>query len=201
MADPITLTLMAVSTATQYIGAQRQAQAMEYAAKSAEQMGQYNAQIAVNNMVAEQNDIAYARRAEELKRAQTLQKSEMERKAITSELSSKIAAQRVKAPTFGGTFSDVFRAKERQGYDRLAAFDFGVSQETAGLSASIRDADRQLGYAYQRGMADRDLTLRTAANQATQFRNKASSIRTEAFANFAAGGAEVGAFGSDKGIF
>lgn len=176
-----------LSSATQYVGAQRQAKAMEQSAKSAEEMGKYNAQIAVNNMVGEQGDIAYARRAEELKKAQILQKAQMERKSLTSDIAQQVAAQKVKAPTFGGTFSTVFAAKEQEGYDRLAAFDFGVSQETAALSASIMDADRQLGYSYQRGMADRDLTLRTAANQATQFRNKASSIRTQAFADLGAG--------------
>ena len=201
MADPLTLTFMAISTATQYIGAQRQAKAMEYSAQAAEEMGRYNAQVDVNNMVAEQGDIAYARRAEELKKAQALKSAEMERKAITSELKEKVAAKRVAMPTFGGTFSDVLRASEKVGYDRLAAFDFGVSQETAALSSSIRDADRQLAYSYQRGMASRDLTLRTAANQATQFRNKASSIRTQAFANLASGVASMGSFASDKNMF
>lgn len=181
------LIMMAISSAVQYVGAQRQAKAMEQSAKSAEEMGKYNAQIEVNNMVAEQQDIAYAQRAEELKKSQALQKAQMERKAVTADLASKMAASKVKAPTFGGTFSDVFRAQEREGYDRLAAFDFGLSQETAGYSAAIKDADRQLGYAYQRGMASRDLTLRTAANQATQFRNKASSIRTQAFADLGSG--------------
>jgi hypothetical protein len=201
MADPVTLVFMAVSTATQYIGAQRQAKAAEYAADAAEQQGKYNAQIDVNNMVAEQGDIAYAQRAEELKKAQALQKSEMERKAITSELASKIATQKVRMPTFGGSFSDTLRASEQVGYDRLAAFDFGVSQETAALSSSIRDADRQLAYSYQRGLANRDLTLRTAANQATQYRNKASAARTQGFADLAGGFASMGAFASDSGMF
>lgn len=181
------LVLTLISSATQYMGAQRQAKAMEQSAKSAEEMGKYNAQVAVNNMVGEQGDIAYARRAEELKKAQILKKAEMEGKALSSDVAQQIAAAQVKAPTFGGTYSSVFAAKEQEGFDRLAAFDFGVSQETAALSASIMDADRQLGYSYQRGMADRDLTLRAAANQATQFRNKASSIRTQAFADLGAG--------------
>ena len=174
---------------------------MEYSAKAAEDMGKYNAQIDVNNMVAEQGDIAYARSVEELKKSQALQKAEIERKSITSELQEKIAAKKVAMPTFGGSFSDVLRASEKVGYDRLAAFDFGVSQETAALSASIRDADRQLAYAYQRGMANRDITLRTAANQATQYRNKASSIRTQAFADLAGGFVEMGSFASKNNMF
>ena len=197
MADPLTIIAVVssvASTATAYVGAQRQAKAAEYAATAAEQQGKYNAQIAVNNMVAEQNDIRFAQRAEELKKNQLLAKSEIERTALKSEIAAKLAKSKIKAPTFGGTFSSVFAAEENEGYDKLAAFDFGVSQDTAAFSSSIMDSDRQLGYAYQRGMADRDLTLRTAANNAVQFRNQASSYKTQGVATALGGIASTASF-------
>jgi len=201
MADPLTIAAVVssvASTATAYVGAQRQAKAAEYAATAAEQQGRYNAQIAVNNMVAEQNDIRFAQRAEELKKNQLLARSEADRKALKTELAGKLAQSKLKAPTFGGTFSSVFAAEENAAYDRLASFDFGVSQETAALSSSITDANRQLGYAYQRGMADRDLTLRTAANNAVQFRNQASAYRTQAVTGALSGIASTAAFAAEN---
>jgi hypothetical protein len=188
------------STVSSAIGSVAQYRAAKQAERSAKQMGEYNAQVDVNNMVAEQGDITYARRAEELKKAQVLQKAEIQRKALTSEISQKTAAQKLKAPTFGGTYSSVFAATEQEGYDRLAAFDFGVSQETAGLSSSIQDSDRQLAYAYNRGMANRDLTLRTAQLQANKYRSEANNVLWGGVGSFGRSAASTYTFASDQGF-
>ncbi|MAL77521.1 MAG: hypothetical protein CMN55_00130 [Sneathiella sp.] len=165
---------MAVGAVVSYVGAQREAQAQRMAAESAIAMGKYNAQVDVNNMVAEQNDIRYRESALTLKKNQELQKAEFGRQDLEKKNRRALAQARVSMPSFGGTYSDVLRSAEKASYDNLAKFDFATSQETAGLSGQIADTNRQLGYAYQRGMSNRDLTLRTAANTAVQFRNQAS---------------------------
>lgn len=166
--------LMAVGAVVSYMGAQREAEAQRMAAESAIAMGKYNAQIDVNNMVAEQNDIRYRESALTLKKNQQLQKAEFGREDLIKKNRRELAQGKVAMRSFGGTYSDVLRSAEKESFNNLARFDFASSQETAGLSSQIADTDRQLGYAYQRGMSSRDLTFRTAANTAVQFRNQAS---------------------------
>lgn len=166
--------LMAVGAVVSYVGAQREAQAQRMAAESAIAMGKYNAQVDVNNMVGEQNDIRYRESALALKKNQQLQKAELGREDLQKKNRRELAASRTFTQNFGGSASDLFRSQELESYDRLARFDFESSQETAGLSSQLADTNRQLGYAFQRGMANRDLTLRSAANTAVQFRNQAS---------------------------
>ena len=122
---------------TQYMGAQQQAKAQRQAADSAIAMGKYNAQIDVNNMVAEQGDLKYIEAA----------------------------------------------------------------QQTSQLSSEIADSGRQLGYSYQRGQANRDLTLRTAANNATQFRNQAKQTQLAGTANLFGSLGQTYTMGKDLKVF
>ena len=55
-----------IGTAVTVKGQLDAAKAADSAARAAEEQGKYNAQIAVNNMVAKQNDIAYQQSAAEL---------------------------------------------------------------------------------------------------------------------------------------
>ena len=179
--------LMAIGAVTSYMGARREAQAQRMAAESAIAMGKYNAQVDVNNMVAEQNDIRYKESALQLKKNQQLQKAEFGREDLLKKSRRELAKGKVAMPSFGGTYSDVLKSAERESFNNLARFDFASSQETAGLSGQLADTNRQLGYAYQRGQASRDLTLRTAANTAVQFRNQAAQTKTAGTAQLFAG--------------
>lgn len=178
---------MAVGAVVSYMGAQREAEAQRMAAESAIAMGKYNAQIDVNNMVGEQNDIRYRESALALKKNQTLQANEYKREDLEKKNRRELATSRAFTQNFGGSASDLFRAQELESYDRLARFDFESSQSTAGLSSQIADSGRQLGYAYQRGMDARNLTFRSAQNTATQFRNQASQTKLAGTAQLFAG--------------
>ena len=179
--------LMAVGAVVSYMGAQREAEAQRMAAEAAIAMGKYNAQIDVNNMVAEQNDIRYKESALALKKNQTLQANQYKREDLIKKNRRELAQGKVAMRSFGGTYSDVLRSAEKESFNNLARFDFASSQETAGLSSQIVDTDRQLGYAYQRGMDARNLTLRTAQNNAVQFRNQASQTKVRGMAQLFSG--------------
>ncbi len=187
--------LMAVGAVVSYVGAQREAKAQRMAAESAIAMGKYNAAIDVNNMVGEQGDIRYKESTIALKKNQTLQAAEIGREELQKKNRRELAASRTFTQNFGGSASDLFRSQELESYDRLARFDFESSQKTAGLSGQLADSGRQLGYAYQRGMDARNLTLRSAQNTATQFRNQASQTSLAGTASLFSG--LGGAFAAD----
>lgn len=179
--------LMAIGAITSYMGARQEAKAQRMAAESAIAMGKYNAQIDANNMVAEQNDIRYKESALALKKNQALKKAEFGREDLVKKNRRAVAQSKVSMPSFGGTYSDVLRSAEKESFNNLAKFDFASSQETAGLSSQMADTDRQLGYAYQRGMDARNLTLRTAQNTAVQFRTQASQTKARGMAQLFSG--------------
>jgi hypothetical protein len=185
---------------TQYMGAQQQAKAQRQAADSAIAMGKYNAQIDVNNMVAEQGDLKYIEAANSLKKNQILQKTTFERDDLEKKQRRELATARV-GMGLEGTFDDVFRSAEIQGYNNLARFDFEAAQQTSQLSSEIADSGRQLGYSYQRGQANRDLTLRTAANNATQFRNQAKQTQLAGTANLFGSLGQTYTMGKDLKVF
>ena len=173
--------LAIMGTAVSVKGQLDQAAALKNAADSAEAQGRYNAQVAVNNMVGKQNDISFQRGSIELEKNIGMQQSVAARKSLSQELSSKLATVRNR-PTFGGSLTDVFKAAENQANTQLAEFDFEASQKTYEGFKQYQDAGRQMGLAYSLGMADRDLTLASAANKAIQFRNQASQARLGALA-------------------
>lgn len=179
--------LMAVGTLISFVGARREAQAQEQAAEAAIAMGKYNAQIDVNNMVGEQNDIRYEQSATELKKAQTLKSNEFKRVDLEKKNRRELASSKAFSQNYGGSAVDLFRSQELESYNNLAKFSFESSQSTAELSSGIADSSRQLGYAYQRGMDARNLTLRSAQNTATQFQNQASQTKLSSYANLASG--------------
>lgn len=182
MATALTL----VGTAVQVKGQLDAAKDAEQRARAAEAQGRYNAQVAVNNMVGKQNDIALQQSAAELEKNVDMQQAVAARKALSQKLTGELAKVRNR-PTFGGSFSDVFKAAETEANTQLAEFDFAASQKTYEGFKQYQDMGRQMGLAYSLGMADRDLTLATAANQAYKFRTEAYQQKIGAFATGVSG--------------
>lgn len=170
-----------MGTAVSVKGQLDAAKAADDAARAAEAQGKYNAQVAVNNMVGKQNDIAFQQSATELEKNVGMQQSAVARKALSQKLTGELAKVRNR-PTFGGSFSDVFKAAENEANTQLAEFDFAASQKTYEGFKQYQDMGRQMGLAYSLGMADRDLTLASAANQAYKFRSEAYQQRIGAVA-------------------
>ena len=173
--------LALAGTAISVKGQLDQAKAAEYAAKAAEQQAKYNAQVAVNNMVGTQNDLAFRESAAALENKVGMQQAQVKRKALRQKLTQEMGTVRAR-PTFGGSYTDIFKAAQAQADTQLAEFDFEASQKTYEGFKQYQDVGRQMGLAYSLGMADRDMTLASGANKALQFRNQASQARTGAFA-------------------
>ena len=177
MATAITLLGTAVSMKGQFDAAR----AADDAAKAAEAQGRYNAQVAVNNMVAKQNDLAYQQSAIALGKKVDMQQTEAKRKALrqkTKDELSKVSSR----PSFGGSYTDLFKAAENEANTKLAEFDFEASQQTYNAFKQYQDTGRQMGLAYSLGMADRDLTIASANNKAYQFRMQGYQQRIGAVA-------------------
>lgn len=157
------------------------ARAAEDAAKAAEQQAEYNAQVAVNNMVGKQNDLAFRESAAALDKKIGMEQSQVERKALRQKLTGELGTVRAR-PTFGGSYTDIFKSAQAQADTQLAEFDFAASQKTYEGFKQYQDFGRQMGLAYSLGMADRDMTLSEGANKAYQFRVQANQSKLGAFA-------------------
>lgn len=177
MATALTL----IGTAVSVKGMMDQARAAEDAAKAAEEQAKYNAQIAVNNMVGKQNDLAFQESAVALEQKIGMEKAGAKRKALSQKLTSELGKIRNR-PTFGGSYTDIFKAAQAQADTQLAEFDFETSQKTYEGFKQYQDFGRQMGLAYSLGMADRDITLASGANKAYQFRVQGHQSRLGAFA-------------------
>ena len=173
--------LALVGTAVSVKGQLDQAKAAEDAAKAAEELAAYNAQVAVNNMVGKQNDLAFQESAAALENKVGMQQAQVERKALRQKLTGELGTVRAR-PTFGGSYTDIFKAAQAQADTQLAEFDFASSQKTYEGFKQYQDFGRQMGLAYSLGMADRDLTLSEGANKAYQFRVQAYQSKLGAFA-------------------
>lgn len=173
--------LALVGTAVSVKGQLDQAKAADDAAKAAEEQAKYNAQVAVNNMVGKQNDLAFQESAAALDKKIGMEQSQVERKALRQKLTGELGTVRAR-PTFGGSYTDIFKSAQAQADTQLAEFDFAASQKTYEGFKQYQDFGRQMGLAYSLGMADRDTTLSEGANKAYQFRVKANQSRLGAFA-------------------
>jgi hypothetical protein len=165
-----------LGTAVSVKGQLDQAAAQRKAATAAEAQGRYNAQVAVNNMVAQQNDLSFEQSVSQLEKNTMMRQSLVARKNLSQKLTAELGKIRNR-PKFGGSYLDVFKAAENQANTQLAEFDFDASQKTYEGFKQYQDSGRQMGLAYSLGMADRDLTLASAANQAFQFRQQASQAK------------------------
>lgn len=197
MATALPAIIGLMGTAVSVKGQFDAARAADDAAKAAEAQGRYNAQVAVNNMVAKQNDLAYQQSALALGKKVDMQQTEAKRKALRQKTKDELGKVSSR-PSFGGSYTDLFKAAENEANTKLAEFDFEASQKTYNAFKQYQDTGRQMGLAYSLGMADRDLTIASANNQAYQYRMQGYQQRIGAVATGLAG---FGQFGADTNNF
>ncbi len=195
MATALTL----IGTAISVKGMMDQARAAEDAAKAAEAQAKYNAQVAVNNMVGKQNDLAFQQSAAALQKEVGMQKAGAARKALRMKLTGELGKVRSR-PTFGGSYTDIFKAAQYEADTKLAEFDFDASQKTYEGFKQYQDFGRQMGLAYSLGMADRDITVASGANKAYQFRVQGHQSKLGAFATGFSGLGEAASMSDNFGM-
>jgi len=202
MAEPFTWIAIAstlASGAVQYHGAQQNAKAQEYAADAAEAQGRYNAQIDVNNAVNATAQADFRKSAAEANKLRDLQGFQRKRVALHKKLRGELATESLRLNSSSGTFEDTFNSYNKAFETELSSFDFDASETSYGYNVQAGEAQRQRQLAWSGGLAQRDLTLSSAANQATQFRNQAKSIRTAAYGNALGSVASAASMGASLG--
>lgn len=172
----ISLITSAVSGFVSYRAAENNATAQEYAADAAEAQGEYNAQIDANNATQAVDQQIFVESQAESNKFRAIEEAGRKRKLLSSKLDNKLANQRISMSSFG-TMEDVFSFANIEANNELAAFDFDTSASTYQSNLQAGEAGRKRNLAWDNGMAARDLTLASAANKATQFRNQADNTR------------------------
>lgn len=179
MEIPLAIALIstAVSGFVSYRAAENNATAQEYAADAAEAQGEYNAQIDTNNATQAVNQANFRESAAESNKFRDLDKAQKNRDLLNKKLRTELATERLSMNSSFGTFEDTFTASTKSYENKLASFDFESSASSYGFNIEAAEAKRQSGLAWSNGMAARELTLSSAANKATQFRNQADNTR------------------------
>ncbi len=182
MEIPLAIALIstAVSGFVSYRAAQNNAKAQEYAADAAEAQGEYDAQIDTNNATQAVNQANFEASAAESNKFRDLEKAQRNRDLLNKKARAELATERLSINSSFGTFEYTFTQSTKEYGNQLAAFDFETSATSYGFNIQATEAQRQGGLAWTNGMAARDLTLASASNKATQFRNQASNMRISA---------------------
>jgi hypothetical protein len=164
------------------------------AADAAEAQGQYNAQINVNNAVDAVAQENFKASAAEANKFRDLEANQRKREALAKKLDADLATKEISMASTYGTFEDTFKAYDMDASNQLASFDFDASESSYQYNLQAGEAGRKRNLAWSQGLAQRDLTLHSAANKATQFRNQADNTRLSAV------GTLVGGLGSAANI-
>jgi hypothetical protein len=180
IAAVVSTVLSGVSTVVSYLGAQREADALEVAAVAREQQAQVDAQIDVNNTIAEQNEIQATEAQTIFNRRLQAQIDNEKRDQLASEIARNNAKSYLTLSPNVRSFGDVFKAELQAGQNKLTSFDFESAQSDYGMYKQIEELDRKANYNYMVGMSKRDFTLAAGRNEAIQYRNEAAATRSAA---------------------
>lgn len=175
----------AVGGVVSYIGAQRQADALDIAAVDAENRAAFQAQIDTNESVAAQAEIEATKASTIFNKNLKAQMDAEARENLASEIADKNATSYLKLSPSVRAFSDVFKAEVDREQSKLTSFDFESGQESYNFYKQAEELNRKSAYAYSQGIAQRDYTLAAGANKAAQYRNEANATRTSAIVGLA----------------
>lgn len=183
--------LSAVSGGVQYIGAQRQARAMEYNAEAVKNQAEYNAVVARNNAQAEQQAVDFENSVEVANRNRLLQKSQQELKSIRKQAKSELAQTETRFG-YGGTFNDYIDSLADDAFQQELGYVSELADETTSAYLRMGELDRQSVLIGQQGETRARNILLGGANQANNLRNQAGNVRVAGFANMLGSFAQAG---------
>lgn len=176
-----------LSAGISYRSAMHSAKAQEYAADAAEAQGKYNAQIDANNARAAADQEAFKQSAAEANKFRDLEANQKKRIDLSKQLDAELAKKRIQMTSSYGTFEDTFRSYEMEANNQLASFDFDASESSYQYNLQSGEAGRKRNLAWDQGLAQRELTLASSANQATQLRNQAANTRIGGYGSLLGG--------------
>lgn len=183
--------LSAASGAVQYVGAQRQAKAMEYNAQAVQNQAEYNAVVARNNALAERQTVDFQNSVEVANRNRLIQKSEDNLRILRREADVELAQAEVRFG-YGGTFSDYMDSLENDAFEKELSFVTELADETTSSYLRMGELDRQATLITQQGEIQARNALLGGQNQANNLRNQAGNVRVAGFANMLGSFAQAG---------
>jgi len=180
-----------LSGGAQYIGAQRQARAMEYNAQAVQNQAEYNAAVTRNNALAEQQTVDFQNSVEVANRNRLLQKSEQDLEIIRKQAKSELAQTEYRFG-YGGTFNDYIDSLADDAYQKEQSYISELADETTSAYLRMGELDRQSVLINQQGEIQARNILLGGQNQANNLRNQAGNVRVAGFANMMGSFAQAG---------
>lgn len=174
--------LSVLSGGVQYIGAQRQARAMEYNAQAVQNQAEYNAVVARNNAQAERQAVDFQNSVEVANRNRLIQKSQENLQIMRREAKTELAQAEVRFG-YGGTFGDYVDSLENDAFEKELSFVSELADETTSSYLRMGELDRQATLITQQGDVRARNILLGGQNQANNLRNQASNVRVAGFAD------------------
>jgi hypothetical protein len=192
----------ALSGAVAFVGSRNQAKAMENQAESAEQWGQYKAQIEKNNAQAQAQDLAFQSSVGELNKniasrnADTALSRLQDKKRIQSAQATAAGARR---GILSGSFSDILQSSEFLAEKDEIETLFQTGQATSQINSQAL-LNREMGdRAIEQGRVQSIFALAEGNNTSTSLQNKASAARTSGIGSFIGGVGGAAKIGIDFG--
>ena len=187
----ISSALTAASGVVSYIGAQRQAQALEYQADAAEAQAKVNSTIAYQQRQAQEQDAQYQAGIADYNKNATVAEFGRKELAFENEVQEAQASFINNAFSTQGSFEDVFNAKE-------ASFNLAAGE----LASSYSEKGYQFGEQAElaRASGSRSLSLgryeaanvlQAGANMATSYKNQAGAARASGIGSLIGAGASA----------
>ena len=177
----ISSALTAASGAVSYMGAQRQAQALEYQADAAEAQAKVNSTIAYQQRQAQAQDAQYQAGIADYNKNSTVAEFGRVQEAQASFINNAFSTQ--------GSFEDVFNAKE-------ASFNLAAGELASGYSEKGYQFGEQADLARASGSRSLSLgryesanVLQAGANVATSYKNQAGAARASGIGSLIGAGA------------
>lgn len=189
----IAMASSAVSAGVSYVGAQRQAKALEYQADAARAQAEVNSKIAYQRRQAEQQDADYKAGVAEYNKSQTVAEFGRQELQFQNEVEEAQASFINNAFSTQGSFEDLFNAQE-------GSFNLASAKLSAGYSEKGYEFGEQASLARASGRRSLSLGAYEAANVLTAGENRAISLQNQAGAASLSGiGSLIGGLGSISG--
>ena len=181
------------SAGVSYVGAQRQAKALEYQADAARAQAEVNSKIAYQRRQAEQQDADYKAGVAEYNKSQTVAEFGRKELEFQNEVEEAQASFINNAFSTQGSFEDLFNAQE-------GSFNLASAKLSAGYSEKGYEFGEQAGLARASGRRSLSLGAYEAANVLTAGENRAISFENQAgAAELSSIGSLIGGLGSISG--
>ena len=161
-----------------YVGAQRQAKALEYQAESAEAQAKVNSQIAYQQRQAQQQDAQYQAGVADLNKNMAVAEFGRKQVAFTNEVEEERASFTNNAFSTQGSFEDIFNSQEKSYNLAAGELAAGYSEKTYQLGSQSNLATESGRRSLELGRYEAQNVLFGGENQATSYRNQAGAART-----------------------